>query len=226
MLRDLAYLFFPTCCAACESPLHKNEKTICISCRHRLPLGNYHNVNAEKIKKVFSGRAKLQNATSLFIFHKDSLVQNLIHNLKYKNRQDVSKELGIWLGEELSLLTNYKGIDVVIPVPLHKKRRKERGYNQVEKFGVEISKKINATYINNVLTKNSYNKKQSKHTKLSRWENTESVFGIQNEHILENKHLLLVDDIITTGATIESCIEVLKKIPGVKISVAAMAITI
>lgn len=225
MLRDLIYLFYPIYCAACDSPLYKNERLLCTSCRHELPLGNFHNVNAKKIEKVFYGRAKIENATSLLIFHKNSLVQNLIHNLKYRGREEVGEELGRWLGQDLLQMSDYQNVDVIIPVPLHKKRLRERGYNQVEKFGIEIAKKLKAEYIDSVLKKISYNKKQSKHGKLNRWINTVETYGIQNESLLVNKHILLVDDIVTTGATIESCINALKTISGIKISVATMAIT-
>ncbi|WP_298319753.1 ComF family protein [uncultured Aquimarina sp.] len=226
MLSDLAYLFYPIFCSACDNPLHKNERILCTSCRHRLPLGNFHKVNAKKIEKVFYGRAKVENATSLLVFEKDSLVQNLIHNLKYRGREEIGKELGIWLGGELNQLSDYQCIDSVIPVPLHPKRLRERGFNQVEKFGREIAKKLDAEYIDIVLKKNSYNEKQSKNSRLTRWINTSETFGIQNESLLINKHILIVDDIVTTGATIEACIQVLKSIPGIKISIATMAITI
>ncbi len=224
MLRDLAYLFYPIYCAACDGPLHKNERLLCTSCRHELPLGNFHNVNAKKIEKVFYGRVKIENATSLFVFQKDGLVQNLIHNLKFRGREEIGRELGKWLGEEISQNSDYQYIDVVVPVPLHKKRLRERGYNQVEKFGIEIAELLNAKYIDSVLKKNSHNKKQSKRERNNRWINTSETFGIQNESLLENKHVLLVDDIITTGATIEACVNALKAIPGIKISIAAMAI--
>ena len=225
MLRDLAYLFYPVYCSACDSPLYKNERLLCTSCRHALPLGNFHNVNAKKIEKVFYGRIKIENATSLFVFQKDGLVQNLIHNLKYRGREEIGEELGKWLGSELEKSSEYQHIDVVVPVPLHKKRLKERGYNQVEKFGIEISKKLNANYIDSVLKKKSYHTKQSKRGKNDRWINTAETFDIQNESLLEHKHILLVDDIVTTGATIEACVNKLKFIPGIKISVATMAIT-
>jgi len=226
MLSDLAYLFYPIYCAACDNPLYKNERVLCTSCRHRLPLGNFHKVNAKKIEKVFYGRAKIENATSLLVFEKDSLVQNLIHNLKYRGREEIGKELGIWLAQELIQSSNYQYIDAIIPVPLHPRRLRERGFNQVEKFGKEIAEKLDAEYIDFVLKKKSYNKKQSKNSRLTRWMNTSETFGIQNESLLINKHIMIVDDIVTTGATIEACIQVLKSIPGIKISIATMAITI
>ncbi|MCK8524196.1 ComF family protein [Aquimarina sp. D1M17] len=225
MLRDLVYLFFPTYCAACNNPLHQNERILCTTCRHELPLGNFHNVNAKKIEKVFRGRANIENGAALLIFQKGGLVQNLIHNLKYRGREEVGEELGKWLGEKLFQSTDFQNIKYVIPVPLHKKRLKERGYNQVKKFGIEISKKINAEYTDTFLKKNSYNNTQSKREKLKRWQNTAETFELQNTSLLENQHILLVDDIITTGSTIEACINVLKTVQGIKISIAAMAIT-
>ncbi len=225
MLRDLVYLFFPKYCAACDSTLYKNERILCTSCRHELPLGNFHNVNAKKIEKVFYGRINIENATSLFMFQKDGLVQNLIHNLKYRGREEIGQELGIWLSKKINQNPDYQIVDSVVPVPLHPKRMRERGYNQVEKFGIEIAKNLNANYVDSVLKKISYNNKQSKRGKLNRWKNTAETFGIQNESLLENKHVLLVDDIITTGATIEACVLVLQSIPGIKISIASMAIT-
>ncbi|GAA0713246.1 ComF family protein [Aquimarina litoralis] len=226
MLSDLAYLFFPIYCAACDSPLYKNEKVLCSSCRHKLPLGNFHKVNAKKIEKVFYGRAKIENATSLFVFEKDSLVQNLMHNLKYRGQQEIGKELGIWLGYELMQSDAYQNINAIIPVPLHPKRLRERGYNQVEKFGREIATQLQADYIDFVLKKNSYSEKQSKKNRFSRWSNTSETFAIENESLLIDKHILIVDDIVTTGATLEACIQVLKSIPGIKISIATMAITV
>jgi len=226
MLSDLAYLFYPIYCAACDNPLYKNERILCTSCRHKLPLGNFHKVNAKKIEKVFYGRVKIENATSLLVFEKDGLVQNLIHNLKYRGREEIGKELGIWLGQELAQSPVYQNVDAIIPVPLHPRRLKERGFNQVEKFGKEIAKKLDAEYIDFVLKKNSYNQKQSKNSRLTRWRNTSETFGIKNESLLTNKHILIVDDIVTTGSTIEACIQVLKSIPGIKISIATMAITV
>lgn len=225
MLRDLLYLFYPVYCGACDSPLYQNERLLCTTCRHELPLGDFHNVNAKKIEKVFYGRIKIENAASLLIFQKDSLVQNLIHNLKYNGRKEIGEELGKWLGEILSQKSDYQNIDFIIPVPIHYRRHLERGYNQVEKFGKEIARKLNKNYIDSVLKKKSYNRKQSKHGKETRWSNTSETFGIANTSLLVNKHILLVDDIITTGATIEACVQALKSIPGIKISIATMAIT-
>lgn len=226
MLKDFTYLFFPICCGACDQPLDKNEKVICTSCRHHLHLSHSDKVNDKKVEKLFYGRVKIENATSLLVFEKDNLVQNLMHNLKYRGKENIGQELGKWLGENLKQKPEYQDIECIIPVPLHKRRYRERGYNQVAKFGQEIAIKIGADYTDKVLKKISYNKKQSKHGRMSRWKNTSETFGIENASLIENKHILLVDDIVTTGATIESCVNALHSISGIKISVATMAITL
>jgi len=218
MLRDFVYLLFPSYCAACTQTLHKNERLLCVTCRHKLSL-------AKKIEKVFYGRIKIENAAALFLFQKNSRVQNLIHNLKYRGKEEIGSEIGKWMGEKLYQNTDFENVNYVIPVPIHKKRFRERGYNQVEKFGVEIAKKLNATYIDNILKKKVYHSKQSKRDKESRWTNIYETFEMQNESLLENKHVLLIDDIVTTGATIEACVHMLQNVPNIKISVATMAIT-
>lgn len=218
------YLFFPIYCAACDQPLYQNEKVICTSCRHLLPLGNFHKGNAKKIEKVFYGRVKIENATALLRFQKEGLVQKMIHNLKYKGYKKVSIELGQWLGEELKEITVYKEVDYIIPVPLHPKRLRERGYNQVEGFGKALAQKLNAKYEDQILKKKSYNRKQSQKGKFDRWENTFDTFAIQNQSLLIDKHILLVDDVLTTGATLEACATTLIAIKGIKISIATMAI--
>ncbi|RZS99400.1 ComF family protein [Aquimarina brevivitae] len=225
MLRDLVYLFFPYHCPGCHNPMYRNEGVICMSCRHKLPLGNFHNVNAKKLEKVFYGRANIENATSLLIFQKGTIVQNILHDLKYRGNQRIGEELGKWLGDELKLNARYTTVDTIIPVPLHKKRFKERGYNQVEKFGKQIAERLQASYEDRVLIKTTYNKKQSKSGRFTRWINASETFAIKNKSLLENQHVLLVDDIITTGSTLEACVEQLKKIKNIKISIATMAFT-
>lgn len=148
----------------------------------------------------------------------------MIHHLKYKGYEDIGVFLGVWLGEELKSLAAYQNIDAVIPVPLHKKKLRKRGYNQVAKFAQEIAKQLNTAYCDDVLIKITNTASQVKKNRFSRWMNNNELFSIQNKEKINNKHILLVDDIITTGATMEACIAVLNKAQNVKVSVAAMAI--
>ncbi len=204
--------------------LTDNEVYICTRCRHKLPPTNFHFEDPDQVKKVFYGRVKLENATSLLRFQKKGIVQQLIHNLKYKGHKEVGNFLGSWLGEELSSIAEYKDIDIVIPVPLHKRKLKKRKYNQVSIFAKEIAKSLNAEYYENVLIKINNSASQVKKNRIARWSSSEEIFSIQNVNVINNKHVLLVDDIITTGATIEACSNQLLKAKNVKISVASMAI--
>ncbi|MFG6686953.1 ComF family protein [Mariniflexile sp. HNIBRBA6329] len=224
MLKYVIDLLFPKVCYACLNLLHDHEDTICVSCRHDLPVTNFHFDGDDAVKKVLYGRAEIENGTALFRFEKKGLVQQLVHNLKYKGYETIGYALGNWLGGELKSLDGYKSIDMVIPVPLHKKKLKKRGYNQVAKFGQQIAKALDADYVDDVLIKVTNTQSQTIKSRLSRWNNTDELFAIKNPETIENKHILLVDDIITTGATLEACISILNHAKNIKISVATIAI--
>lgn len=224
MLKAIFDLFFPKVCYACLNILNDNENTICVNCRHNLPITSFHFNNDDAVKKVLYGRAIIENGTALFRFEKKGLVQQLIHGLKYKGYETIGTALGNWLGGELKDLEAYKMVDIVIPVPLHKNKLKKRGYNQVTKFGQQIAKALDAEYLDYVLIKVTNTKSQTIKNRLARWNNTDELFAIKKPELLENKHVLLVDDIITTGATIEACISVLNHTKNIKISVVTIAI--
>ncbi len=224
MLKSLANLFFPKVCYACLHYLNDNEDTICTSCRHHLPITNFHFNNDDSVTKIFYGRVKVAYGTALFRFEKKSLVQQLIHGLKYKGYEHISPFLGDWLGGELKTIKAYEDIDVVIPVPLHKKKLKKRGYNQVAGFGKQIAECLHADYRDDVLLKITDTTSQTTKNQFTRWNKTDELFTIKNTSVIENKHILLVDDIITTGATLEACITILNHAKNIKISVACMAI--
>ena len=224
MLKNLLNLFFPKVCYACSHLLTDNENHICTSCRHNLPVTNYHFENNDAVEKVFYGRIKIEQATALLKFQKKGIVQHLLHNLKYRGHETISTVLGEWLGNELKTVEAYNNIDVVIPVPLHKNKLKKRGYNQVANFGVEIAKALNAEYIDSVLIKTTATKTLVFKKRMARWNNSNEIFTITNKDLIEGKHILLVDDIITTGATIEACANIVNKADNIKISVATMAI--
>lgn len=224
MIKNLVNLFFPKVCYACHNQLSDNEESICLDCRHDLPVTNFHFDNNESVNKVLYGRAKIENGTALFRFEKKSNVQRLIHNLKYKGHEHIGFVLGNWLGGELKSIKAYQNIDAVIPVPIHKNKLKKRGYNQVTKFGQQIAEALNAKYLDNVLIKISNTKSQTNKRRFARWNSGDELFALKNISEIENKHILVVDDIITTGATLEACISVLNTTEHIKISVATMAI--
>lgn len=224
MLKSIINLFFPKVCYACKQQLNDHEQYVCTVCRHHLPVTDFHKFNTDFVKKLFYGRAKIINGTALLRFEKKGGVQQLIHELKYRGHQDIGLFLGNWLGEELKPIPAYKDIDLVIPVPLHKKKLRRRGYNQVTKFGQQIAKALNTNYDDTLLIKITNTSSQVNKKRFARWNNSNELFSLRDKEKIENKHILLVDDLITTGATLEACIQVLHSAKNVNISIATMAI--
>ncbi len=217
-------LFFPKSCLGCRTHLSDNENYICTSCRHQLPTTNFHFEDDSEMKKILFGRVSLENATALFHFSKKGIVQELLHNLKYRRHESISTYLGQWLGEELKSVQSYEDIDIVIPVPLHKSKMRKRGYNQVAEFGKEIANALQVDYNDTLLKKSSALKTQVFKSRIKRWSDSNTAFNLTQTEHLSGKHILLVDDIITTGATIEACANELLKIENIKLSIATMAI--
>ena len=221
---NLLNLFFPKVCEACSNYLSDNEQVICTLCRHELPLTNCHKYHKNDVKKILYGRVDLQNATALLHFSKGGKVQKLLHNLKYKGREQVGKFLGEWLGEELKFIQQYSSIDVVVPVPLHKNKLRTRGFNQVHQFGAAIARELDVEFNARLLQRKFSSNSQVFKSRFSRFNDAKTIFVIEDTETYKNRHILLVDDIITTGATIERCALELLKIKGVKLSLATMAI--
>ncbi|MBG6109267.1 ComF family protein [Flavobacterium sp. CG_9.10] len=223
MFKSILNLFFPTVCSGCNSFLLTNENVICTVCRHDIPLTNHHlNPENEAFKK-FYGRIPVLHTSALFYFHKKGIVQELIHNLKYKGHEEIGTIMGEWYAEDLKTIQLLQSVDEIIPVPLHPKKLKERGYNQVTAFGTALSASLNLDYNKSLLIRNVYSKTQSKKTLLGRTEGIETIFDVSFTDKNHNKHFLLIDDVITTGATLEACARALLKIPGAKISIVCMA---
>lgn len=223
MFKSLINLFFPPVCAGCHLFLLSNENVICTLCRHNIPLTNHHlNPENEAFKK-FYGRIPVEYASALLYFHKRGIVQELIHNLKYKGQEEIGSVLGTWYAEDLKNSAIIQSVDEIIPVPLHKRKLRERGYNQVTNFGLSLSKNLNISYNPNLLVRNIYSKTQSKKNLLNRSDGIDTIFDASFSEKDHNKHFLLIDDVITTGSTLEACSHALLKIPGAKISIVCMA---
>ena len=223
MFESIINLFFPKVCSGCSSFLLSNENVICTVCRHDIPLTNHHLNPENDAFKKFYGRIPVVHTSALFYFHKKGIVQELIHNLKYKGHEEIGTILGEWYAEDLKTIDLLQSIDEIIPVPLHRRKLKERGYNQVTAFGTALSSSLNIDYNDTILVRNVYSKTQSKKNLLGRTEGIESTFDVSFTEKNHNKHFLLIDDVITTGATLEACSRALLKIPGVKISIVCMA---
>jgi ComF family protein len=225
MFENLINLFFPRACSGCNSFLLANENVICTVCRHEIPITNHHKIQNNEAVVKFYGRIPIEFAAALFYFHKKGIVQEMIHKLKYQGHQDIGTVIGYWYAEDLKTVKELRSVDFIIPVPLHKKRLKERGYNQVETFGKSLSESMKIFYNDSVLIRNIYSKTQTKKNLLGRSEVVGSIFSVLQNESLHNKHFMLIDDVITTGSTLEACGRELLKIPGAKLSIVCMAMT-
>ncbi|WP_232729109.1 ComF family protein [Ulvibacter sp. MAR_2010_11] len=175
------------------------------------------------MKNIFYGRVEVEMATAVLQFQKKGMTQEILHNLKYKGQKDISSFFGKWLGAELAEITAYQSIDLVLPVPLHKQKLKQRGYNQVSGFGKEIAAALNVPFREDILLKISKTNSQVFKQRLTRFE-AEAIFTVQKPEAVTNKHILLVDDIVTTGATLENCALQLLQNTNAKLSLATIAI--
>lgn len=223
MIKNIINLFFPPVCSGCHSFLVANENVICTLCRHNIPLTNHHLNRENEAFTKFYGRIPVEHSSALLYFHKKGIVQELIHNLKYKGQEEIGTILGEWYAEDLKNLTLINSVDKIIPVPLHKRKLRERGYNQVTNFGLALSKNLSIPYESDILVRNIYSKTQSKKNFLNRSDGIDTIFDVVFTEKDHNKHFLLIDDVLTTGSTLEACSHALLKIPGAKISIVCMA---
>jgi ComF family protein len=225
MLESLINLFFPKVCCGCKSFLLESEYVICTVCRHELPLTQFHLNAANEGYQKFYGRIAVEHVSTFLYFHKRGKVQEMIHSLKYRGHEEIGTLLGNWYAAELKSLAVFKTIDYIIPVPLHKKRLRERGFNQVTTFGKALSQQLSIPYDEKILVRRIYSKTQSKKNLLERMKGAESVFDVEFDISHHGKHFLIIDDVLTTGSTLENCARALLKIPGVKISIVTMAMS-
>lgn len=224
ILDDFLSLIYPRVCASCGNTLYKNEKVICTFCNYRLPKTNYHFEKNNPVIEIFWGRVNIESASAYYYFAKGSKIQHLIHQLKYKGK----KEIGIFIGKQYGLdlieSPQFNTVDVVMPVPLHRKKQKQRGYNQSEQFAIGISGSMKIELDTKSLYRKIASQTQTKKSRFKRWQNVSEIFDVRQTDSLIGKHILLVDDVITTGSTLEACANALYKVPDVRISVAAIAL--
>ena len=225
MFRDFLALIYPQLCLACERSLYKNEQHICTFCRYSLPKTNFHQVKDNPVARLFWGRVNINSAAAYYSFIKESKVQHLIHRLKYKGQSAVGIFLGKLYGKDLMKVEPFNTCDLVLAVPLHKKKLRKRGYNQSELFAQGLSESMEIRHEENKIDRITATETQTKKSRYMRWENVATVFKVKDPETLKGKHILLVDDVITTGATLEACAQALLKIKDTKVSIAAIAFT-
>lgn len=223
ILNDFFNLIFPVSCSACGNVLMNNERIICISCNYNLPRTNFHIEPDNPVAVIFWGRIRIEHATAFYFFNKASRYRHLIHELKYKGRKDIGLELGRIFGYEMTASPVFRQIDLVIPVPLHNKKLKRRGFNQSECIARGISEAMKKPLDTSSVIRTVYSATQTRKSRYDRWLNVEGIFKVKNPIALYGKHILLVDDVVTTGATIEACATEILKTEGTKVSVAVLA---
>lgn len=222
LLSGFFGLFYPRICPACNNTLVKNEIFLCTRCILELPLTHFHKDPENAVAQMFWGRVNIENASAYLYFNKKSIVQHLLHKLKYKGEKEIGEFLGRLIGHELKG-TAFENVDFIVPLPLHRKRQKQRGYNQSEMIALGIAQVFNKKVMTNILVRKFANPTQTRKHRYERWLNVQEVFEVTNYLTIANKHILLVDDVITTGATLEAGSGVLLEGENTRVSIIAVA---
>jgi ComF family protein len=222
-LHDFSHLFFPHTCAGCGSDLLKEGQTICLRCHANLPETGFFALAGNPIEKIFYGRLEINQAAAGYYFTKNSVLQRLIHQLKYNGNQEAGRQLGQWMGVQMKNSNRFTGIDALIPLPLFPDKEKKRGYNQATVLCEGIADIINVSVLKDIVLRKRYTDTQTRKGRSERWANVEGSFDICDPSQLENKKLLLIDDVITTGATMEACGHTIKQIEKTELSIATLA---
>jgi ComF family protein len=223
---DFISLLFPRLCYGCGNHLLRNENIFCTECFVVIPRTNYHLEDENPVEQLFWGRCLIEKAAAFSFYNKGSRIRNLIHNLKYKGIKDIGYELGRIYGLSLKSSGFTNDIDLIIPVPLHPSKKRIRGFNQSDIISSGIADVTGLTVDINSLVRTTVSATQTKRSRYERWTNVEGIFCVTDPEIIRGKHILLVDDVITTGSTIESCANELLKVEGLKVSVVALAFAV
>ena len=226
LLDDFISLLFPRLCYACGNHLLRNEYLICTECYVVIPRTNYHIEEENLVAQLFWGRCLIEKAAAFSYYNKGSRIKNLIHNLKYKGIKEIGYELGRIYGLSLKSSGFTADIDLIISVPLHSSKKRIRGFNQSDTISEGIADVSGLPVETNALARIAVSATQTKRSRYERWTNVEGIFTVTDPDKLKGRHILLVDDVITTGSTIESCANELLKVEGVKVSVVALAFAV
>lgn len=223
---DFISLLFPRLCYACGNHLLRNENLICTECYVVIPRTNYHKEDTNPVAQLFWGRCMIEKAAAFSFYNKGSRIRNLIHNLKYKGIKEIGDELGRVYGLSLRSSGFTADIDLIIPVPLHPTKKRIRGFNQSDTISSGIADVTGLPVDTTSLVRIAASATQTKRSRYERWTNVEGIFRVTDPEIIMGRHILLVDDVITTGSTIESCANELLKVEGVRVSVIALAFAV
>ncbi len=221
--QDLLDLVYPPLCMACDQRLFREEDQLCLACSFDLPRTDFEKFLENPVYRSFIGRFPLEYAAAWLHFEKGGKVQNLMHQFKYKDQPQLAVHLGRMLGEEWREASICKNIDLIIPVPLHPRKQRKRGYNQAAKIGEGLAEALDKPLVLDQLKRQVYRRSQTREHRFNRWSQVKSVFVLEKPEALKAKHILLIDDVVTTGATLEACLQAMTDIPDAKFSVLTLA---
>ena len=224
MIHDFISLVFPEYCYGCEAALVKGENYICTSCLVNLPKTNFHTIADNDLARKFWGKFPIKDALAFLYFSKKGIVQNMLFSLKYEGAKEVGENLGLEYGLFLQKEKFILNSDLVIPIPLHPNKEKTRGYNQAAVFGEALATKLNLNYNDTIVKRTTETETQTRKGRFDRWKNVEKIFSISDTEAIKGKKIVLVDDVVTTGSTIEACANQLLQEGAAEISVAAIAV--
>lgn len=220
--ESLLHVFYPHVCAGCGTDMLPVESQLCIKCLHQLPVTGFEKHAGNPIEKIFSGRVRFRHATAQYYFTKESVLQALMHQFKYKGNKDIGHQLGILMGHQLKESGRFNEVEALIPLPLFEAKERKRGYNQSQVLCKGMAEVLKINIMEDVVERPIATETQTHKSRVERWKNMEGKFRVKKEKEIIGKHILLVDDVITTGATIESCAATLLEVSGLQLSIATL----
>lgn len=224
-LQNVLHLFYPHQCCGCGSDVLSAKEMLCLKCLAHLPYTQFESLQGNIVEKIFYGRVKIESAFSLLYFSRHQLVQRLIHQFKYGGNKKLGEFLGQLMGFALQKNSRFDTLNILIPLPLHADKEFKRGFNQAEILCKGIQQVTGLPIAENIsVTREKFTETQTKKHRAERWQNVENSFAVHNPGLLINTHALIVDDVVTTGATLESCAMAMQHIDGIKVSIATLAL--
>lgn len=223
-LNQFIELIFPRSCVVCQQKLIQSEQYLCLKCLLHMPRTNHVKTTDNPMEQLFYGRVPIERACAFFEFKKGSPYQQILHELKYRGQKELGEYTGKLFGASLQQDPQISSADLICPVPLHPKKERKRGYNQSYHVAFGLSQSLNIPVDQANLVRSSHTSTQTRKSRWERWQNVEGIFELKNPHMFSGKHIILVDDVVTTGATIEACATAIKSACEARISVLTLAI--
>ena len=224
LLANFLSLLYPELCVICGEPLVENEKYFCFACFLKLPRTHYHFIPENRAVERFAGKVSLVKASSYFYYNKGGIAQKLIAEIKYRGNRNLGEWIGAYLAKDMISSGFFQGIDYMVPVPLHRSKEKKRGFNQAEKIAEGIARVTKIPVETDNVFREKANTSQTRKGIFDRWKNTRNLFDLKDPKLFKEKHILLIDDVLTTGSTLEAVAQSLLKSQDVKISILTLAI--